>query len=44
MCSDTEQAKGRPNLQSYHMNQIKGGTETPKDVVSQIPREPEIEE
>jgi hypothetical protein len=26
------------------MNQIKGSTETPKDVVSQIPKEPEIEE
>jgi hypothetical protein len=39
MCSNTKQARGRPSLFSYHMN-----TETPKVVVPQIPREPEIEE
>jgi hypothetical protein len=43
MCSDTKQARGGPSLHSYHMNQMKDGTETPKAVVSQTPREPEIE-
>jgi hypothetical protein len=44
MCSDTKQARGRPSLFSYHMNQLKGDTETPKVVVPQIPREPKIKE